>query len=214
MDADAHNLRGVILWERKWHFEAEEEFRRALELNPTDTLAQSNLAGIAADQFQFRRSGEHLTQALRLDPAAAAFHQRLDVLTRRVLVQAVAWLAVGSVALAILQTVIPYPARIMAATAGLAVLGTLGTIVIRGLPPKAWRWVPDIMRRWPRQVLILPVAATVLFLVYVALGFLPSTPSWSPVPILSRAMGVIVVVVIVRMVVWRRGRPHRGRVNR
>ena len=71
---DIHFLRGAVFERQKKYAPAEEQFRRALELNPKSALTLNYLGYMLADQnMKLQESVELLKQAVELDPHNGAY---------------------------------------------------------------------------------------------------------------------------------------------
>jgi len=71
---DIHFLRGAVFERQKKYGPAEEQFRRALELNPKSALTLNYLGYMLADQnMKLQESVELLKQAVELDPHNGAY---------------------------------------------------------------------------------------------------------------------------------------------
>jgi tetratricopeptide (TPR) repeat protein len=71
---DVHFLRGAVLERQKKYGAAEEQFRRALELNPKSPLTLNYLGYMLADQnMKLQESVELIKRALELDPYNGAY---------------------------------------------------------------------------------------------------------------------------------------------
>lgn len=68
----AHDTEGAI-----------QQYRQALELNPRNAVAQSNLGGLLVTQGRIDEGVAHLTQALQLDPTIGGPHYNLGMLRSR-----------------------------------------------------------------------------------------------------------------------------------
>ena len=95
-DADSHNLRGLILWERRWLPEAQIAFLTALELDPTHRCAQTNLAGVASDRGDSSAAGAGLRRLLAQDPAATSPRSMLGAVAAELQIRVLAILFGGT----------------------------------------------------------------------------------------------------------------------
>jgi Flp pilus assembly protein TadD len=59
------------------------EYRKALELNPQNAVAHSNLGGVLATQGMVAEGKAHLDEAIRLDPQSGSAHYNLGMLLFR-----------------------------------------------------------------------------------------------------------------------------------
>ncbi|UCF32765.1 MAG: tetratricopeptide repeat protein [Phycisphaerales bacterium] len=59
------------------------QYRKALELNPNNAVAQSNLGGLLVTQGMIEEGVAHLNEAIRLDPANGSPHYNLGMLRAR-----------------------------------------------------------------------------------------------------------------------------------
>ena len=60
-----------------------QQYRKALELNPKNPIAHSNLGGVLATEGQFNEAIAHLSEAIRLDPQSHGAHYNLARLLYR-----------------------------------------------------------------------------------------------------------------------------------
>jgi adenylate cyclase len=71
-NAAAHSILGTVLWEQDWNWVgAENEFKRALELNPNDSEARERYADILSAEGRSTESLEQIDLLERLFPGAA-----------------------------------------------------------------------------------------------------------------------------------------------
>ncbi|HEY0428292.1 MAG TPA: winged helix-turn-helix domain-containing protein [Pyrinomonadaceae bacterium] len=76
--AEARTLSGYIKFVHEWNWqEAENEFRRAVELNPNSILARYSYANFLKHIRRFDEASQQLNQALELDPLSPVLNQML-----------------------------------------------------------------------------------------------------------------------------------------
>jgi DNA-binding winged helix-turn-helix (wHTH) protein/Tfp pilus assembly protein PilF len=76
--AEARTLSGYIKFVHEWNWrEAENEFRRAVELDPSSILARYSYANFLKHLGRFDEAAEQLNSALELDPLSPVLNQML-----------------------------------------------------------------------------------------------------------------------------------------
>ena len=75
--SDEHNSRGIELADRGWLDEAINEFRKAIDLDPSSAHAHDNLATVYAEKKLFQEALREYLLALSLEPESATAHYNL-----------------------------------------------------------------------------------------------------------------------------------------
>lgn len=148
-DADAHNLRAVILWGLGRRREALDSVAQALTLNPQDPHALANQARFSAARGRFGQSLRAAASGVRSNPAGrlstGAFRDVITEMLRRL-----GWiLALGVVATA--ATVTGTPGWVRVAVAGLALALAVAYVgwIVRAAPKESLPMLKrTLLRPW------------------------------------------------------------------
>jgi Tfp pilus assembly protein PilF len=149
----AHVVQGVAAGRQGRVVEERDAYRRALELDPTDATALSNLAAVDANRGRLGGAARFLTAALRNDPHHQSALALLDVVGVRLLRRLTVVTVMGGLVAAFLALAQRDGAGGTSWMRGLAGLATLATCALvaratlRHLPTGAHRHLRGLPRR-------------------------------------------------------------------
>jgi Flp pilus assembly protein TadD len=171
-EPDPHVLVASCLWDLGRNREARRANAEALRLDPTHTMAISNLAATRIAEGRLSDAGAMVTSGLGVDPQMTRLHDHYDrVLGRVVNRLAYAGLVLSAILTAMAIQEVSYPLRSGTAVAGIA-LCCLGVwSVIRRLPRGSGGWARGLIRRSGLFVRVMVVILAIVAAITLCLGF-------------------------------------------